>query len=290
VVYLLALLGVLSISFSAIFVRLAAASPVTITFFRALDSLPVLFVIWFITRKDDRRTARDRWLAVLSGVAIAADLNLWHESVALVGAGLGTLIPNVQVVFVAAAAWTFQGEQPRVRTVATIALILAGLALTSGLGRHDSYGVDPIRGVVLGLLAGFCYAVYLLLYRASYRRAAPPSGPLLDSTVGLLLGAIVTIPLDARFTLTPGLSAHVWILLLALVAQVIGWLFLGVAVKRLSAIEGSVMLLGQPVFAIVWGVLIFAEHLSAVQWIGSAVVLAGVVLMSLDRQNGSVRL
>src|SRR5262249_16283879 len=47
VIHVLALLGVLSISFSAIFVRLSAASPVTATFYRGAYAAPVLLAIWF---------------------------------------------------------------------------------------------------------------------------------------------------------------------------------------------------------------------------------------------------
>ena len=53
--HFLGLLGVLSISFSAVFVRLAAVSPVTATFFRAAYALPVLAVVWSLRRRGDAR-------------------------------------------------------------------------------------------------------------------------------------------------------------------------------------------------------------------------------------------
>src|SRR5437667_8680244 len=87
-VHLLAMLGMLSISFSAVFVRLAAVSPVTATLFRAAYAVPVLFAIWFVQRASDHRTRRERWIAFASGLILAIDLNLWHESIALIGAGL----------------------------------------------------------------------------------------------------------------------------------------------------------------------------------------------------------
>ena len=60
VIHLLALLGVLSISFSAIFVRLSGASPVTATFYRGAYAAPVLLVIWLAQRSGDRRGRRER--------------------------------------------------------------------------------------------------------------------------------------------------------------------------------------------------------------------------------------
>ena len=153
-VHLLALLGVLCISFSAIFVRLAAVSPVTATFYRGAYAVPVLLVIWLAQRAQDRRGPRERWVAIVSGLLLALDLNLWHESIAMVGAGLGTVIANVQVVFVAAAAWALYGERPASGRIVTIAAVLGGVALTSGLARHDAYGARPVAGALVGVLAG----------------------------------------------------------------------------------------------------------------------------------------
>ena len=163
----------------------------TATFYRAVYGIPVLALIWFASRDRDDRNRRERLLAFGSGLALAVDLNLWHESIALVGAGLGTVIPNVQIVFVALATWIRRGERPRLRTVAMIGVVLLGVALTSGLARSDAYGTRPVAGVALGVAAGFCYAIFLIVFRASNRGLVPPAGPLLDATLGMAAGALL---------------------------------------------------------------------------------------------------
>jgi drug/metabolite transporter (DMT)-like permease len=280
-IHLLALLGVLSISFSAVFIRLALVSPVTATFFRAAYAIPVLAAIWLTGRSRDRRAGRERLLAFLSGFFLAADLDLWHQSIAFVGAGLGTVIPNVQIVFVGLFGWARYGERPTGRTMAMVGAVLVGLVLTSGLARGDAYGSNPVRGVELGAAAGFCYSMFLIVFRAANRRLAPPAGPLLDATIGVAAGALLSARLDPHFTFAVGGAALLWLVALALVSQVLGWLCLGTVLPRLPAVETSVLLLIQPVFAIIWGVLIFAERLSPLQWAGSAIVLAGVAALSM---------
>jgi hypothetical protein len=101
--HVLALAGVLSISFSAVFVRLASVSPVTAGFYRALIAVPILVALRAWVRKRDTRSPAERALAFASGLFLGLDLALWHESIALIGVGLATVLPNVQVVCVALA-------------------------------------------------------------------------------------------------------------------------------------------------------------------------------------------
>lgn len=284
-IHLSALLGVLGISFSAVFVRLADVSAVTAALYRGLYAVPVLVAIVALTGGHGERAPRARLLAFVSGAILALDLAFWHVSIAMIGAGLATVIANVQVVFVAAAAWAFHGERPGGRTVVLVVVVLAGLTLTSGLARGDAYGSSPIRGVVLGTLAGACYAGFLLTFRAANRSLAPTAGPLLESTLGVVAGALAVAPFDARFSFVPHFPAHAWLMVLAVVAQVIGWLLIATALPRLRALETSILLLGQPVFALIWGVLVFGERLSPLQWAGAAVVLGGVATATRPSTN-----
>jgi drug/metabolite transporter (DMT)-like permease len=278
--HILALLGVLAISFSAVFIRLAAVSPVTAVFYRAAYAVPVLAALWTLSRADDHRGRAARVLALVSGIILSFDLGFWHESIALIGAGLGTVIANIQVVFVAAAGWVLYKERPSASTFGIIAAVLAGIALTSGFARPDAYGANPVLGVALGAAAGACYAGFLMTFRAANRLRGPTSGPLLDATIGTAIGALLISPLDPHFALAPTWPAHGWLIALALVAQVAGWLLIATALPRLPAVETSILLLGQPVFAVIWGQIIFGEHLSPIQWIGTALVLAGVASIS----------
>lgn len=282
---LAALLGVLSISFSAIFVRLADVSPSTAAFFRAGYAIPALFLIWGLVRGQDYRSTRDRQVAFASGLFLAMDLAFWHQSIGLIGAGLATVLVNIQVVFVGLAAWAVYRERPTGLALFTIPAIFGGVALMSGLGRPDAYGDDPLGGVIFGIFSGVAYALFLLVFRASNRGLAPSAGPLLDATVGVAVGSLIAGLVDPGFDLGLSWPAHGWLLGLALSVQVVGWLLIGAALSRLPALETSVMLLLQPMATVLWGTLIFAEHLSLLQWAGAALVLGGIGALTL---RGSV--
>jgi drug/metabolite transporter (DMT)-like permease len=271
-----ALTGIIGISFSAIFVRLADVSPVTTAFFRVVYALPLLGLIWAVQRRKDARPLRDRGIAVAAGVVFTADLVLWHTSIGLIGAGLATVLANTQIVFVGIAAWVIHRERPSTMAIGAVPVILGGVLLIAGVG-GTGYGDDPARGALYGLLTGLTYAAFIVLLRAANRAPdTPPAGPLLDATLGSAVSLLAVAPFEADFSFSPSWPAHGWLILLAIVAQTVGWLLVSRTLPRLPALETSLLILVQPAGTLVWARLVFGEAPSATQWIGVAVVLVGV--------------
>lgn len=278
---IVALVGIVTISFSAILVRLAGTAPITTAFFRAVYALPVLALIWWFTRADDHRPVKARLVAAGAGVFLSLDLLAWHNAIEDIGAGLATVLANVQVVFVGVGAWLIYRERPTRLAMWLIPVILGGVTLISGLGRTDAYGAAPVRGVVLGVIAGLMYAGFIFGLRAANKdHLAPTAGPLLDATAGLLLGTLALAPLAEGIDFAWSWPAHGWLILIGVGAQSFGWLLIAFALPRLPALETSVLILAQPVLAIVWARLVFEERLSVVQLAGVGLVLGGLVLVS----------
>lgn len=278
-----ALGGAVMISFSAIFFALAEVDPASGAFFRTAYAVPVLFVIWWMRRGEDRRSGKLHWLAFLAGVALGTDMVAWHSSIDFIGTGLATLLANTQVIFVTAIAWLLLSERPDKRVAWAIPIILIGVALVSGLGQDTAYGVDPLRGTGLALVAALFYAVFLLTYRRSNQSQGPTAGPLLEATVGAALAALLLGSLGTGIDFGFTWPAHGWLISLALTAQVAGWLLIGFALPRLPAAETATIILLQPALTILWGAMIFAERPSALQVAGAVVVLAGVGYVAFTR-------
>lgn len=277
VTHLAAIAGVLIISFSAILVRLAAVTPDTSAFFRSLYALPALLALWLALGRR-LRSRKLMALAVLSGACLGIDLAVWHRSIQWIGAGLATVLANTQVIFVGLGAWAFQGERPGRPTLAAVPVAFAGMVMVSGLNRDDAYGDDPVLGTLFGLLAGIAYAGFLLLFRRSSRDEATPYGAFLLATAGTVAVTGTVGGVTGGLELAWAWPAHGWLVALALGSQVAGWLLICYALPRLPAVETSVLLLLQPMATVLWALLLFGEALSAVQWSGVLLVLAGVAL------------
>src|SRR3954447_2553338 len=137
----MALGGALAIAFSAILVKLADESPSTAAIFRCAYALPVLGALaWAEDRRLGPRERHDRRLAAAAGVLFAIDLICWHHAIADVGAGLATVLGNLQVAFVPVIAWLTLHERPGARVLATLPLMLSGIVLISGALESGAYG------------------------------------------------------------------------------------------------------------------------------------------------------
>jgi drug/metabolite transporter (DMT)-like permease len=276
------LAGALAIAFSAIFVRLSEASPSTAAVFRCAYAVPILIALaaWE-TRRYGPRPLRDRYIGAGAGVLFALDLVFWHHSIANVGAGLATVLGNLQVMLVAFGAWAVLGERPGRRIIAAIPVVLIGAVLISGVFESGAYGKNPALGAVYGVLTTIAYAGFLLVLRQINRDWRRPAGPLLDATAASAVVAALSGVVVGDLDLVPSWPAHGWLVLLAVSSQVVGWLLISVSLPRLPAALTSVLLLIQPATTVLLAFVILDETPSALQLAGVAVVLAGVALAIL---------
>ena len=254
-------------------------TPSTAAFYRCAYALPPLLAIalWERRRYGPRGT-RARVLAWVAGAFFAADLILWHHSIAGVGAGLATVLGNVQVVLVPIAAWLLLSERPGGRIVAAVPVVLIGVVLISGVIGEGAYGSDPGLGVLFGVLTAVAYAGFLLTLRAGSADVRRSAGALFHAT---LASAIVVLPagwLLGELELRTSWESFAWLLTLALTSQVLGWVLIAAALPRAQAALSSVVLTLQPVAAVLLAIVLVDEDPSAVQLAGVAVVVCGIVL------------
>lgn len=273
-----AALGAATIAFSSILVKESGASPSTSTIFRCAYALPVLGLL--AVREDRRlgaRRWRDRWAPAAAGVFLGVDLTMWTRSIYDVGAGLATVLANIQVVLVPLVAWVLLSERPGRRVLVALPVALGGVVLISGVLEAGAYGHDPSAGAAFGLGAGTLYVGFLLLLRHGGSDLRRPAGPLFDVTAaaavtGAVLGAALG---DARFV--PVWPQAGWLLLLALSSQVVGWLLITTSLPRLPAATTSLLLMIQPIGSLALGAVIFSERPTALQLAGVLLVLGAVV-------------
>jgi drug/metabolite transporter (DMT)-like permease len=281
-----AVAGALTIAFSAILVRKANVSPATAAVFRCAYAIPLLGVLaWLERRRFGPRTRRELKLSLWAGAFFAADLICWHYAIHDVGAGLATVLGNLQVVLVGLVAWLTLGEKPESRVIAAVPIALFGIVLISGVLGHGAYGQDPLRGVIFGVATGLTYAGFILVLRQSARDLRRPVAPLFEATAAAAVFALIAGLIIGDVDLAPSWPAHGWLALLAVSSQVVGWLLISVSLPRLPAALTSVLLTVQPVGSVILGVILLSESPSLLQLVGVACIFSGVLVATARRSR-----
>ncbi len=277
-----ALIGALCIAFSGVFYLYADVSPATGTVYRAFFGLPLLVLVAVLERRRfgplPMRSVR---LAAFAGIFFAGDLLFWHHAIEAVGAGLATVLGNLQVIIVGVVAWLLYGERPSRAALAALPAVLIGVVLISGIIGAGAYGADPALGVVLGLLTALCYSGYLLVIRRGGRAPRRPAGPVGIATVATFLVASLVGTVGGDLDWTPGPASLFWLAMLGITAQSIGYLCISISLPRLPAIMTSLILLVQPVVSMGLAMVLLGEHPSSAQLLGVVFVIGGIAIATV---------
>lgn len=277
-----ALLGALCIAFSGIFYRYADVSPSTVTVFRCLYGLPILALVALVERRRyGPMPGRTIGLAILAGVFFAGDLLTWHHAVDAVGAGLATVLGNLQVLVVGFVAWTVLGERPPRPVILATPVVIAGAVFISGVVGSGAYGANPPLGVGLGLVTALCYAGYLLVIRRGSHDIRRPAGPVAIATASTMVVAAIAGAMIGDLDPVPSWPSHGWLALLGVTSQSVGYLLISMSLPRLPAALVSVILLVQPVATVALARVLLAEVPSVYQLGGVILIIGGIALATL---------
>jgi drug/metabolite transporter (DMT)-like permease len=275
---LTATLGAACISSSAILVTLAHVGAITTAFFRCALALPMLVPLAVLEqRRLGPRPLATRLAAVTAGLFLAIDLVLWNHAITDVGAGVATVLGNLQVLFVAVFAWVVLRERPGRRYLVMLPVVLAGVVLVAGMVGSHASGLHPLAGIGFGVGTSAAYACFLLILRTSSGQAPHVAGQLADATVGATAGAVFLGLILGGFQLDISWPSFGWLLLLALLSQTVGWLLITSSLPMLPAAMSSLLLLLQPAAAMVLAGIVLGERPTLLQDAGALLVCLGVL-------------
>ncbi len=275
--------GLVSLGFSAIFVR-GADAPGTITAFYRMAIGSMVMVLPFANQFRKNTTIRPErsgvFLAILGGVFFACDLILWTTGIGMSGATIPTLMSNIAPLWVGLGAWLIFRERQGVRFWMGLMVAIAGAAII--LGQDFSKASNVGMGSLLGLGSGIFYGAYYLTTQRARRAMRTLTYFWISTATSMVLLLLVNLIVGRPFT---GYDAFTYAMFLGigLLVQVMGWLAINYAQGFLPAAVVSSTLLGQPVLtgAIAWPLL--GEILNLWQIFGGAAVIVGVYLVHRSR-------
>ena len=276
--YLALGVGILSLSFSAMFVRWAdAPGPVT-AFYRLFFSIFLLFP-FFLPRIRTLPTIRSGLILfpLLAGVFTACDLALWTASLSYTTASNATLLGNTSPLWVALGTWLIFKKELSAGfwRGLTVALLGASLIMGTDFILHPRFGI----GDAMALSTGFFYGGYFLFTEKS-RLTFDPVAHIWFVGIGASI-ALLVINLVLGHPLT-GFERTTWMVFLAtaIVSQLIGYMSLAYALGHLPASVVSPTMILQPVVTTILAIPLLGETPGIWQAIGGAIALVGIYLVN----------
>lgn len=283
-----ALVGVLAFSFRPILIKLAYAahpvSPVTLLFLRMALALPFfLAMAWWLRGTTPRLTARD-WAGVAGLGFIGYYMASFLDFLGLVhvGAGVGRLIQFLYPTLVLLLSFLFLKKRPTRREIGALAMCYLGIALVvSNQLDATPQGKAFLFGTLLILGAALCYAIYLVAGSQLVQRIGSmrfTAYTMVVATAPAVLQFFVLEPLGALV-----LPAAVWgyAIAMATFSTVLPVFLVAEALRRIGANHFALVAAVGPVSVAITGALGLDEPFGWLQALGAALVIGGVLLVSL---------
>jgi len=285
-----AFIGVLAFSVRPILIKLSYAahpvSPSTLLFLRMTLALPFfLATAWWLRAQQPRLTAQD-WLAVgaLGFLGYYGASFLDFIGLQWVGAGVGRLILFLFPTMVLVLSFLFLKKPPTRRELIALALSYAGIALVLSNQIEGTYeGRLFAFGVLLIFASALCYAAYLVASSQLVKRV----GSMRFTACSM---AVATVPAVAQFLVAESaaslaLPAEVWTyaIVLATFSTVVPVFLQAEALKRIGANHFALIGAVGPVSVAITSALGLDEPFGWAQALGGALVIFGVLLVSVKR-------
>jgi drug/metabolite transporter (DMT)-like permease len=290
--YLGIVLGIAAVSTASVFTRYAQQAGVpslVIAAYRvSLASLVLAPFALLRHREELRAFSRRQWLlAATSGIFLGIHFAGWTTSLAYTSVASSVVLVSASPLFVALIAAAVLGERLTRPILAGIVLTLLGTAVV-GLGSACANGCPSLAtfvqgraftGDMLALLGAVAGAVYLSVGRVLRATVSLTSYIFviyaMAAVVLLLAVWVARLPLAGYPS-----QANVWLLLLALVPQLIGHSSFNWALRYLPATYVAVTILGEPVGSTILAGLLLKEIPGPLELAGAALILAGIIIAS----------
>ncbi len=276
-------IGIICISFSPIFVKLAGVPPITSAFYR-------IFIAWLclapycIAKRNLKIGRNELMIAIAGGVVFGADIAVWNISLLKITATVSTLIANLAPLWVGLLSFLlFKKRSGKLFWMGTFVAILGMIIL---VGYQNILALQFNVGILLALLASFLYAIYILITKGILRKISTLSFMFYN-----MLAASIFLLIICGFQQNNmvSFSAFAWLcfLGLGLMCQLAGWLTINHSLRFLESTKVSIALLGQTVLAGFWAILLLNESLEIHEIIGSVIVLVGIAVTFLKPDRPS---
>jgi drug/metabolite transporter (DMT)-like permease len=240
----------------------------------------ILLAFAVYQKKWDKNVFNKRTMGILVFQGLAGCLGtslIYAYSLLYLPVSVAILLLYLYPVLVLAAGVLLWQKKINVHEIMALLLTLAGTVLASGV--LSGVGAISLKGIILGLMAAVCYAIFNLTGEAALKRVSPLVS-LSYSQWFTSLALILLLREDAF--LISWQSGSVWVLglVLATVASILPFYFMLVGIRFIGSDKASILSTFELPMTFVLAALFLHEFPEWKQWAGGGLVLVGIILLN----------
>lgn len=246
-----------------------------------LSSAVIMLTTILLIRRESFAVPKGKWPALI--LASAMNIGIWNIATSLavlyIPSGHASVLAYTMPLWVALLGFVVFGQKLTGRLLAAIA-IGAGAVAALMIPNFQDYASAPL-GLFWGLLAGFCWAIGTFVVKRTNWSGMGLSltfWQVLITLPPIALGALVFDGLPTHWPSAKALAATIYTGAIPMALGTATWFML---VKLLPAQVAALSSIAIPIVAIVSGILLLNEPLSALQAaaIGSTVIALWLALV-----------
>ncbi|TCJ01996.1 DMT family transporter [Cytobacillus praedii] len=282
--YAVLAIGVISVSTSAILVKVSTAPSGVIAFYRMFFSVLFMLPVFLIKYVPELRliTRRDWIFSIAAGVFLAFHFILWFESLNYTSVASSTVLVTLQPLFAFIGTYFFFKEKFSWKAILSGLVAVIGSVIISW-GDFKISG-SALFGDMLALIACALVTAYLMFGQSVRKRLSLVTYTFVVYSISAI--TLFIYVLIRQEPLVPyGTSDWVYFILLALIPNLLGHTLFNWSLKWLSTSTISMAILFEPVGAAILAYYLLQEAVVWTQALGGAIVIGGVSLFLLDERR-----
>ena len=233
---------------------------------------------------------KDLWVFVAGGVVGMFGLNICYNfAISELSLSLAAVLLSLSPVFVLFMAAILFKEKITSKKVICMTIVIAGCVLASGVLESASTMRWSVKGIIVGTIGAFFYGLYGIISKTAMERGYHA---FTTTFYCLFMVMLVVIPptnwkLVTNVVVANPIKMSVFLVIHSLCTSVLPYILYTFSIRYIDAGMASILASGEPVAAMIFGVIFFSEIPTVLSVVGIVLVIVALALLSMpDKKCG----
>ena len=257
----------------------------SLVFIRVLLTAVFMLVFLAVTKPDLLKIKlKDIWCFIGNGIlSLLAFSFCYFKSISTSSAAVAAVLLYTAPVTVTLLSVVLFKEKLTLSKVIACITALCGCVLTSGIIGSSSFSKE---GVIYGLLAGFCYALYSIFTRFAINRGYHPLTIITYSFIIALIGSLPFADIKkTAITVASEPKTILFALVMGFVSSIIPYLFYTSSLKLIEPGRASIIASIELVVAALTGFFVFGQNPGVIGIIGILLVITAILILNVKTKK-----